>query len=218
MKNKGGCKNWLNCFLSWGCFLVILVGQTGKEKSSSNSQVSKTLVFIQFSSVHFSHLVMSNSLRPHRLQPTRLLHPWDFPGKNTGVDCHFFLQGDLLNLGIEPGSPTLQADALSSEPHLSLLSLKQLGIVLESLSEALKMKYYPKGQQTRERHYLPLNPAPQALSSSPEKQPDLPISYASFGDILYRIKQKTLLPPFLYRWQHTKCIASYFIILVNNVS
>ena len=80
------------------------------------------------------------------------------------------------------------------------------------------MKYYPKGQQTRESHYLPLNLAPQALSSSPEKQPDLPISYASFGDILYRIKQKKLLPPFLYRWQHTKCIASYFIILVNTVS
>lgn len=52
------------------------------------------------------------------------------------------------------------------------------------------MKYYPKGQQTREGHYLPLNLAPQALSSSPEKQPESPISYASFGDILYRIKQK----------------------------
>ena len=29
----------------------------------------------------------------HRLQPTRLLHPWDSPGKNTGVGCHFLLQG-----------------------------------------------------------------------------------------------------------------------------
>ena len=28
----------------------------------------------------------------HRWQPTRLLHPWDSPGKNTGVDCHFLLQ------------------------------------------------------------------------------------------------------------------------------
>ena len=32
------------------------------------------------------------TLRPHRQQPTRLLHPWDSPGKNTGVGCHFFLQ------------------------------------------------------------------------------------------------------------------------------
>ena len=31
-------------------------------------------------------------MRPHRLQPTRLLHPWDSPGKNAGVSCHFLLQ------------------------------------------------------------------------------------------------------------------------------
>ena len=35
---------------------------------------------------------MSNSVRPHRWQPTRLPHPWDSPGKNTGVGCHFLLQ------------------------------------------------------------------------------------------------------------------------------
>ena len=35
---------------------------------------------------------MSNSLWPHRWQPNRLLHPWDSPGKNTGVGCHFLLQ------------------------------------------------------------------------------------------------------------------------------
>ena len=36
--------------------------------------------------------VMSNSVQPHRWQPTRLHHPWDSPGKNTGVGCHFLLQ------------------------------------------------------------------------------------------------------------------------------
>ena len=36
--------------------------------------------------------VVSDCVRPHRQQPTRLLHPWDSPGKNTGVDCHFLLQ------------------------------------------------------------------------------------------------------------------------------
>ena len=34
---------------------------------------------------------MSSSLRPHGLQPSSLLRPWDFPGKGTGVDCHFLL-------------------------------------------------------------------------------------------------------------------------------
>ena len=36
----------------------------------------------------WSHSVVSNSSRPHGLQPTRLLRPWDFPGKSTGVGCH----------------------------------------------------------------------------------------------------------------------------------
>ena len=35
---------------------------------------------------------MPSSVRPHRRQPTRLCHPWDSPGKNTGVGCHFLLQ------------------------------------------------------------------------------------------------------------------------------
>ena len=35
---------------------------------------------------------MSDSVWPHRWQPTRLCHPWDSPGKNTGVCCHFLLQ------------------------------------------------------------------------------------------------------------------------------
>ena len=40
----------------------------------------------------WSRSVMSDSLRPHGLQPTRLLHPWDFPGKSTGVGCHCLLR------------------------------------------------------------------------------------------------------------------------------
>ena len=35
---------------------------------------------------------MFDSVQPQRRQPTRLLHPWDSPGKNTGVGCHFLLQ------------------------------------------------------------------------------------------------------------------------------
>ena len=35
---------------------------------------------------------MSDSVQPHRRQPTRLPHPWDSPGKNTGVGCNFLLQ------------------------------------------------------------------------------------------------------------------------------
>ena len=40
---------------------------------------------------------MSDSVRPHRRQPTRLPRPWDSPGKNTGVGCHFLLQCMKVN-------------------------------------------------------------------------------------------------------------------------
>ena len=42
------------------------------------------------------HLDVSLSVRPRRRQPTRLLHPWDSPGKNTGVGCHFLLQSMIV--------------------------------------------------------------------------------------------------------------------------
>ena len=45
--------------------------------------------------------------------PTRLLSPWNFPGKNTGVP--FLSPGDLPQPGIEPGSVASQADSLPSE-------------------------------------------------------------------------------------------------------
>ena len=52
-----------------------------------------------------SHSVVSNSLRSHGLYPTRLLRPWDFPGKSTGMGCHFLLQGIFLTQGSNPGLP-----------------------------------------------------------------------------------------------------------------
>ena len=36
------------------------------------------------------------TLQPHGLQPARFFYPWNFPGKNTGVGCHFLLQGIFL--------------------------------------------------------------------------------------------------------------------------
>ena len=50
-----------------------------------------------------SHSVVSNSLRPHGLQPARLLCPWDSPGKNMGAGCHSLLQGIFLTRGSNLG-------------------------------------------------------------------------------------------------------------------
>ena len=72
----------------------------------------------------WSHWVASNSQRPHGLQPTRLLCPWDFPGKSTGVGYHC-----LLRLLVSPGNFTLRTEASLNYLHsiyvfdLSLSSL-----------------------------------------------------------------------------------------------
>ena len=42
--------------------------------------------------------VVSDSSQPHGLEPTRLLCPWDFPGKSTGVGCHHLLQLSVIHL------------------------------------------------------------------------------------------------------------------------
>ena len=46
---------------------------------------------------------MSDSLRPYGPWPAMLLCPWDSPGKNTGMDCHSFLQGIFPMQGSNPG-------------------------------------------------------------------------------------------------------------------
>ena len=58
---------------------------------------------------------MSDSARPNGLQPARLLCPWSPPGKNPGVGSHVLLQG-IFPTRVGSWSPTLQAEALPSEP------------------------------------------------------------------------------------------------------
>ena len=65
----------------------------------------------------WSYWVVSNSQRPHGLQPTRLLHSWDFPGKSTGVWCHCLLQHHSSNASIlqDPASFMVQL----SHPYMT---------------------------------------------------------------------------------------------------
>ena len=53
--------------------------------------------------VSISCSVVSNSLQHHGLWPSSLLHPWNSPGKNTGVDCHSLIQGISLTQGSNLG-------------------------------------------------------------------------------------------------------------------
>ena len=70
----------------------------------------------------FNRLVMSNSLWTHGLYSARLHHPWNFPGKDTGVGCHFLLQGVFpiqgLNLGLPYCRHTLYPLSHQGSPNL----------------------------------------------------------------------------------------------------
>ena len=102
---------------------ILLVWNSPRQVSNSGWSCRRTCVHLllqehqnhnqllndyrQDTSLSVSHSVVPDSLRPHGLQPTRFLCPRGFPGRDTGVGCHFLLQG--IFPGIEPRSPALQA-------------------------------------------------------------------------------------------------------------
>ena len=65
----------------------------GHHRAEQSSSAIQQVLSSYFMCVCVSHSVMSVSLRPHGLQPTRLLCPQNFPGKNAAVGCHCLLQG-----------------------------------------------------------------------------------------------------------------------------
>ena len=83
---------------------------------------------------------MSNSVQPHKRQPTRLPHPWDSPGKNTGVGCHFLLQCTKVKSKREVAQlcPTLHDPMDCSLPGSSVHGIVQAR-VLEWVAIALSI-------------------------------------------------------------------------------
>ena len=74
---------------------------------------------------------MSDSVRPHRRQPTRLPRPWDSPGKNTGVGCHLLLQCIKVKSESEvtQSSPTLRDPMDCSLPGSSVHGIFQARVL-----------------------------------------------------------------------------------------
>ena len=74
---------------------------------------------------------MSDSVRPHRRQPTRLPHLWDSPGKNTGVGCHFLLQCMKVKSKSEVAQscPTLSDPSDCSPPGSFVHGIFQSGVL-----------------------------------------------------------------------------------------
>ena len=74
---------------------------------------------------------MSDSVRPHKRQPPRLPRPWDSPGKNTGVGCHFLLQYMKVKSESEVAqlSPTLSDPMDYSLPGSSVHGIFQARVL-----------------------------------------------------------------------------------------
>ena len=90
---------------------------------------------------------MSDSVRPHRQQPTRLPHPWDSPGKNTGAACHFLLQCMKVKSQSEvtQSCPTLSDPMDCSPPGSSIRGIFQARVLAVVYSKKIK-------QMAREIH------------------------------------------------------------------
>ena len=78
--------------------------------------------------------------------PARLFCPWDFPGKNTGVDCHFLLQGIFLTQGLNTHLLHWQADSLpfncQGSPNIILIKDKYiLEKTIEKSKKIIKIKF-----------------------------------------------------------------------------
>ena len=69
-------------------------------------------------------------LATHGLYPGGLLWPWDFPGKKTGVGCHFLLQGIFLNQGLNPPFYALQGGFFTTEVSGKPIILSTRGLLL----------------------------------------------------------------------------------------
>ena len=72
---------------------------------------------------------MSNSVLPHRRQPTRLPRPWNSPGKNTGVGCHFLLQRIKVKSEVAQSCPTLSNPMDCSLPGSSVHGIFQARVL-----------------------------------------------------------------------------------------
>ena len=86
-------------FPSWSSQMPVLQYVYKQSKQHKTGTIAKHIGYL----CYVSHSVLSNSLWPHRLLPSRLLCPGDSPGRNTGVGCHSLLQGIFPTQGLKLG-------------------------------------------------------------------------------------------------------------------
>ena len=96
-------------------------------------------------------------LRPQGLQLTRILCPWDFPGKNTGVCCHLLLQGIFVTQRLNPRLLQRQADFLplthqgSPVEYYSAMKTNKIVSLLESWMDLERVIQRRESEREKQR-------------------------------------------------------------------
>ena len=142
-------------------FRFVLLGSKGiVETSLLNVSKSASCFILQFRLLYsltaykcmcacvctLSCLFMSDALGHNGLQPTWFLSPWNFPGKNTEVGCHFLLQGNFLTQGLNLYLLHWQADSLAlcyqESPYITVLHGKILSVLLGVIQQCSLVYFY----------------------------------------------------------------------------
>ena len=112
---------------------------------------------------------MSDSVRPQRRQPARLPRPWDSPGKNTGVGCHFLLQCMTVKSESEvtQSCPTLSDPMDYSLPGSSSHGIFQARILVDRLKSSKEAEPLPSMSGVSELLACPLSPIADDPSGLP---------------------------------------------------
>ena len=141
----------------------------------------------------FSCQVVPNSLQSHGLQPARLLGPWDFSGKSTGVVCRFLLQRIFLTQGSNPSLLHWQADYLplshQGSPTSTILQLK----TKDSSHQVYQDCQFPQPRTTTISVYILITLVLNSL-----------FIFAPFMLIKLAIYLKSCLLHFIQHFQHFK--------------
>ena len=117
---------------------------------------------------------MSDSVRPHRRQPTRLPRPWGSPGKNTGVGCHFLLQCMKVKSESEVAQscPTLSDPMDCSLPGSSVHGISQARVLEWGAIAFSQQRLTPLINQDRELLWAQLTCVNSAIQGAACKEAD----------------------------------------------
>ena len=156
---------------------------------------------------------MSDSQRPHGLQPTRLLHPWEFPGKSAGVGCHCLLrnrteQFTFFSFGLQLLRKPRLTDKSETPSHIHAALFTEAKIQKQSKCPLIDspIKRFPHHNSSQSF---------SVVNSGEKKTDEYGFSLSSpfplvFTLNLAKVKKKSLFLVYVYRLHACVCVCVSF--------